>query len=62
MDRLLARLGRLDDAVALFAHGKDVPRAGIPREQTSGRVIAWRGLDLPPAAGHPVPYTWAVFR
>jgi prepilin-type processing-associated H-X9-DG protein len=29
MDRLLARLGKLDDAVPLFASGKDVPRAGV---------------------------------
>jgi hypothetical protein len=29
MDRLLARLGKLDDAAPLFAPGKDVPRAGV---------------------------------
>jgi hypothetical protein len=29
MDRLLARLGKLDDAVPLFAPGNNVPRAGV---------------------------------
>jgi transposase len=29
IDRLLARLGKLEDAVPLFVSGKDIPRAGV---------------------------------